>query len=178
MGATKARADLHELLDSFPLPATTRWQVFEASDEDRQLVDGYNLLARARGPAFLVEAPSLNHRSYTRKLWDTALSESAELVSRGTRLGPIGPEHPMDDKALLDGTSSHRVSKRWIDEESRIPGLPDARSGCLEVLVLTTRRSDLTRLPAWWRGTPGLSEPRLRRPSSSPDAGHGGWCPD
>ena len=55
MGMTKLRTDLHEFLDAFQLPPGTRWEVFEATDEDRQLVDGYNLLARARGPAFLTE---------------------------------------------------------------------------------------------------------------------------
>jgi len=50
-----------QINDSFQLPPGTKWEVFEASDDDRAQVDGYNLLARARGPAFLVEHSSLNH---------------------------------------------------------------------------------------------------------------------
>jgi hypothetical protein len=119
-------------------PVWAQWQVFEASDEDRALVDGYNLLFRARGPAFLVEHSSLNHRYYTRKLWDHAISENAEVVTHGKMLGTIGHEQPIDDKALLEGKISHRVSKLWIDENSRIPGHPDARIGCIEILGLNT----------------------------------------
>ena len=71
----------HEIHDSFQLPPGTKWEVFEANDEDRAQVDGYNLLARVRGPAFLVEASSLNHRYFTRDLWTTAIGSSV-----GTRV--------------------------------------------------------------------------------------------
>jgi len=77
--------------------------------------------------AFLVEHSSLNHRYYTRELWDKAISENADVVTRGKMLGTIGHEQPIDDKALLEGKISHRVSKIWIDESSRLPGFPDAR---------------------------------------------------
>jgi hypothetical protein len=80
--------------------------VFEVSDEDRALVDGYNLLARASGPAFLVEHSSLNHRFYIRTLWDRAISENADVVTHGKMLGTIEHEQPIDDKALLEGKIS------------------------------------------------------------------------
>jgi hypothetical protein len=79
-----------DINDSFPLPPGTKWEVFETSSDDKSLMDGYNLLARARGPAFLVEHSSLNHRYYTRKLWDNAISENAEVVTRGKMFGTIG----------------------------------------------------------------------------------------
>src|SRR2546426_4231288 len=43
------RRGKHAICDSFQMPPGTRWEVFEATDEDRAMVDGYNLLARARG---------------------------------------------------------------------------------------------------------------------------------
>ena len=68
----------HEISDSFQLPPGTRGEVFAATDEDRAMVDGYNLLACAPGPAFLVEHSSLNHRSYTRELWTNAIGSSVD----------------------------------------------------------------------------------------------------
>jgi len=128
-----------EICDSFQLPPGTRWEVFEANDEVKgMVVDGYNILARAKGPAFLVEHSSLNHRFYTRELWTNAISENADVVTRGKMLGTIGHDQPIVDKALLEGKISHRVSKLWIDENSKIPDHPYARLGCIKILGLNT----------------------------------------
>jgi len=74
----------HDRHDSLQLPSGTQGEGFEATDTDRAQGDGYNLLARVRGPAFLVEASSLNPRSFTPDLWTPA---SGSRVGTRVRCG-------------------------------------------------------------------------------------------
>ena len=70
----------HAIGDSLHMPPGTQGEVGEATNEEKAMgMDGSNLLARAKGPAFLVEHSSLNHRFYTRELWTNAI---------GSRVGP------------------------------------------------------------------------------------------
>jgi len=101
--------------------------VFEASEDDKAHVDGYNLLARARGPAFLGEHSSLTHRYYTRKLWDTAISENAEVVSHGKRRGTLGPAASPWHRGRARGFSCP-PEPRGVKKQHALPKLREGES--------------------------------------------------
>jgi len=100
----------------------------DEAKEDK-IVDGVNILARAVGQFFTVEGKSDNGRFYSKKLWEKAIKDVDGRMVNGTLLGTIGHDQPLDEKALLEGKASHRVSKLWIDENGK---------GMGEILVLNT----------------------------------------
>lgn len=106
---------------------TTALSLVESDDD--KVVDGKNILARAAGQFFIVDGRSNNNRWYSRALWEKAIGESEALIDTGQMLGTIGHDQPINDKALLEGRVSHRVSKLWINEQG---------VGMGEVLVLNT----------------------------------------
>lgn len=119
----------NEWFDEWDLPAgTSGWKVDEAVEES--VVDGVNILARAVGPMFLIDAASRNKRHYSKELWEKAIQRTESIRENGLMLGTIGHDQPLDDTALLQGKASHRVSKLWIDEETNL--------GFGEILVLNT----------------------------------------
>ena len=122
--------ELFEDTYEFNPESTSSWEVFEAEKDDTGVVDGVSVLGRAVGPFFVVDGKSQNNRFYERKLWDRVLGEAGQTMSRGQMLGTIGHGQPLDDAALLEGKVSHRVSKLWIDESSKM--------GMGEVLILNT----------------------------------------
>ena len=121
--------DSHSLVS---LVGDEPWEIFEKKEEDKTgVVDGVNVLGRAVGPFFAIDGKSQNNRFYERKLWDKVIKETNDSITHGQMLGTIGHEQPLDDKAILEGKVSHRVSKLWIDEGKK--------TGMGEILILNTQ---------------------------------------
>jgi len=106
------------LQDTFDVPLDTKWRLdeFYKDSEEGKIVDGVHILARLRGPMFVVNGDSLNKRHYSKALWENAISKNSQKLEDGHMLGAFGHEQPLDDVALGKGAASHRVSKLWIDE--------------------------------------------------------------
>lgn len=126
------KLELLELFeDCFDFGSTQHsWEIFEADDDNTGLVDGVNILARAVGPFFAVNGKSQNKRFYEKRLWERVLHDKKDTIDCGQMLGTIGHHQPLDDKALLEGKVSHRISKLWINEGKKL--------GMGELLVLNT----------------------------------------
>src|SRR6266478_2912486 len=63
------------MFDDFVLPPDTRWELHAAESQDA--INGLDLLAKVRGPFFLVAAAARTERWYSRGLWERPLSECA-----------------------------------------------------------------------------------------------------
>jgi len=117
------------LVDSFEISSKdVSWKIDESNTD--KVVDGVNILGRAVGPFFAVNADSLNGRHYSKKLWENAINENTDRFGNGEMLGTIGHDQSLDDQALLEGKVSHKVTKLWIDESTG--------TGMGEVQILST----------------------------------------
>lgn len=114
--------DLELFEDSFALPDYdySAWELFEASTDPTGIVDGVNVLARAVGPAGVLDGKSQNSRYYEARLWRRVIKEAQETINRGQMLGTVGHGTPLDDSAIQEGKISHRISKAWIDENKKV----------------------------------------------------------
>ena len=90
----------YELRASFQFPPGPQGEGWEATDEERTLGDGSHGLARARGPAFVVEASSLKHQVY-RGSCGTVQCHTMQQSSCGARGSALSGIQAMDDQALL-----------------------------------------------------------------------------
>lgn len=93
-------------------------------------VDNVHIIGRVVGEMFAVNGKSGNKRFYARKLWENALSKTKSTMNNGMMFGTIGHKQPIDEKAILEGKISHRVSRLWIDESTK--------KGMGEILILGT----------------------------------------
>jgi len=109
--------DLFTLSESLNI----KWDIDEVNEaEQDSVVDGVNILGRARGPFFAVDGESRNKRFYSKKLWENALNKTADKMKSGLMLGTIGHDQPLNDEALREGLISHRVTKLWIDDNKKV----------------------------------------------------------
>src|SRR5437899_3960978 len=81
------------------LPLDTRWELHAAESQDA--INGIDLLAKVRGPFFLVAAAVRHERWYSRGLWERPLSECADVITSDQMVGTVSHDQPLDDKALL-----------------------------------------------------------------------------
>lgn len=149
------------LIESFINQSDVRWTITDDINEADSQVDGINILGRVVGPFFVVDGNSLNGRHYTRGLWEKVITDTSLTMAAGSMFGTIGHEQPIDDKAFLEGKVSHRITKLWIDESSKL--------GMGEALILnTTAGRNLnsylrggSKLPVSSRGFGRYSEKRV-----------------
>lgn len=114
---------LHESLDT---------ENYKFSDEsESSVVDGVNILARVKGPAFFPDSVSGNKVFYSRQTWENALARPEFQERKKNRLifGSIGHEVELDDDGVRNGLVSHIVSDMYINED----GIGEA-----EYLILNT----------------------------------------
>lgn len=121
------------------------WELFESSGKD-SLVDGVHILAKLKGPFFVIDGKSDNKRYYSRDLWENAIKKSKDKIEKGLMFGTIGHDLEIDDKALREGLVSHRITKLWIDEDKKV--------GMGEALVYNTPAGQ--RLNTYYRSGSGL----------------------
>lgn len=128
---------LVELKDTFHIP-NTPWKILENKDDS--VVDGKTVLARARGPFFLVDGASSNKHHYTRKLWNNVLENQLPQKLEEGLLGAVGHDQPINDQAIGEGMLSHKVVNLWIDEDQKVklPNGQVATVGMGELLILNT----------------------------------------
>lgn len=117
-----------KLVDSFTIDPNLKWKIDESKEDS--VVDGINILGRAVGPMFAPDGHSLNKRFYPKELWERAINENGDRLTYGEMLGTIGHDQPLDDQALLEGKASHKVTKLWIDEDTKV--------GMGEIQILST----------------------------------------
>lgn len=123
---------LQQLVDSFELNEDGyNWEVSEISEDliNESKVDGKHVIGRAVGPCFIVNGKSANKRFYSKALWESAITKSKGKLDNGLMLGTVGHNQAIDEKAILEGKVSHRVSKLWIDESGK---------GMGEILILNS----------------------------------------
>lgn len=113
--------------DNFNIPAQPWSDVCEAAPGQKSY-DENLYCARMEGPAFLVNASSRNKRFYPRPLWDKTIQEAQPRFEDGGLFGTISHEQALDDKAILEGKITHKVTRLWIDEAQQI--------GKCEILIL------------------------------------------
>lgn len=149
-------------IESFIDQSEVSWTISDdISESDSQKVDGVNILGRVVGPFFVVDGNSLNGRHYTRGLWEKVINDTTTTMTAGSMFGTIGHEQPIDDKAFLEGKVSHRITKLWIDDKTKL--------GMGEALILnTTAGRNLnsylrggSKLPVSSRGFGRYSEKRV-----------------
>jgi tetratricopeptide (TPR) repeat protein len=117
------------LRDSFNFqPSEIIWELNESQGDSK--VDGKIVLARVRGPFFLVNEVSLNGRFYPKSLWESTIAKSHERLESGGMFGAVGHDVPIDEAAIRTGAVSHTTVKLWIDEARGV--------GMGEILVLNT----------------------------------------
>lgn len=102
----------------------------EVLNESSDKVLKQEVIGRVVGEMFAVNGRSGNKRFYSRKLWETALGKTKATVLNGMMMGTIGHNQTIDEKAILEGKISHRVSKLWIDESTK--------KGMGEILIMNT----------------------------------------
>lgn len=85
------------LFDDFVMPPDTRWEIHAAESQDA--VNGIDLLAKVRGPFFLVDAASRTERWSSRGRWERQRSEGAAVSTAGQMVGTLGHDQPLEDKA-------------------------------------------------------------------------------
>lgn len=101
----------------------------EVLNESQSIVND-QIIGRVVGEMFAVNGRSGNKRFYSRALWETAIKKHASKLANGMLMGTIGHNQPIDEKAILEGKVSHRVSKLWIDESTN--------KGMGEILIMNT----------------------------------------
>lgn len=88
------------------------------------------IIGRVVGEMFAVDGKSGNRRFYSRKLWENAIGKTRGMMGNGMMMGTIGHNQVIDEKAILEGKISHRVSRLWIDESTK--------KGMGEILIMNT----------------------------------------
>lgn len=102
----------------------------EILNESTDKLTKQEVIGRVVGEMFAVNGRSGNKRFYSRKLWETALGKTKATVLNGMMMGTVGHNQPIDEKAILEGKISHRVSRLWIDESTK--------KGMGEILIMNT----------------------------------------
>ena len=101
------------------------WQIKEDylnEGQQKNIVDGKNILAVVEGVFFVPNGVSRNERYYPKTFWETILNKDEVKSRLNNRImfGEIGHnDRPVSEGDLTDGRVSHIVTKLWIDEQDR-----------------------------------------------------------
>lgn len=115
---------------------SVEWEYQDKADIPQEIMESsekltkQEIIGRVVGEMFAVDGKSGNRRFYSRKLWENAIGKTKVTMGNGMMMGTIGHNQVIDEKAILEGKISHRVSRLWIDESTR--------KGMGEILIMNT----------------------------------------
>lgn len=115
---------------------SVEWEYQDKSEIPQEIMESseklvkQEIIGRVVGEMFAVDGKSGNRRFYSRKLWENAIGKTKVTMGNGMMMGTIGHNQVIDEKAILEGKISHRVSRLWIDESTR--------KGMGEILIMNT----------------------------------------